>query len=57
MINGEIHTKLLRNIKSEEEIEDSTFTAWKSELEKELPLFWESMEEPIERGRKFSHSS
>ena len=27
------------------ELDDSTFNMWKSELEKELPTFWESMTE------------
>jgi hypothetical protein len=30
-------------IKREEELDDSTFNNWKSELEKELPSFWEEM--------------
>ena len=25
------------------ELDDSTFNMWKSELQKELPTFWESM--------------
>jgi len=39
----ENRTKFLRNGKREREIDDSTFTTWKLELEKELPSFWESM--------------
>ena len=39
----ENHTKFFRNGKKEGEIDDSTFTVWKSELQKELPSFWESM--------------
>ena len=30
-------------IKREEDIDDLTFDDWKSELEKELPNFWEEM--------------
>ena len=29
--------------KHSEEIDDSTFDSWKSELQKELPNFWEEM--------------
>lgn len=32
-----------RNFKKEEEIDDSTFDQWKNELQKDLPEFWESM--------------
>ena len=32
-----------RNFKREEEIDDSTFDLWKTELQKDLPEFWESM--------------
>ena len=39
----ENHTKFFRNGKKEGEIDESTFTVWKSELQKELPSFWESM--------------
>ena len=29
--------------KDTEELDDSTFNVWKSELQKELPSFWEEM--------------
>ena len=32
-----------RNFKKEEEIDDYTFDQWKTELQKEIPNFWESM--------------
>jgi len=32
-----------RGIRREENIDDSTFHIWKSELQKELPIFWEEM--------------
>jgi hypothetical protein len=31
------------NIKKEERLDDQTFNVWKTELLKELPLFWEEM--------------
>jgi len=36
-------TKILRGSKKVGYLDDSTFTIWKSELQKELPSFWESM--------------
>jgi hypothetical protein len=36
-------TKYFKNIKREEDIDDFTFHVWKSELQKELPSFWESL--------------
>ena len=33
----------LNNVKKGRDIDDVTFSDWKSELEKELPSFWESM--------------
>ncbi len=33
----------LRSIKRKGEIDDHTFDMWKSELQKDLPDFWESM--------------
>lgn len=32
-----------RNFKKEGGIDDSTFDQWKTELQKDLPQFWESM--------------
>jgi len=34
---------ILRNINRKNDIDDSTFFMWKSELQKELPSFWESI--------------
>lgn len=36
-------TSFFGNIKRKEEIDESTFDSWKSELQKELPNFWEEM--------------
>ena len=36
-------TRFFGIIKNQEEIDDSTFDSWKSELQKELPNFWEEM--------------
>ena len=56
LLNKEIHTTLFKNTINEE-TEDYTFTKWKLELQRELPFFWESMEESIKPRHKFSHSS
>ena len=32
-----------RNFKREEDIDELTFHQWKTELQKDLPEFWESM--------------
>lgn len=37
------YIKFFKNIKSEGDIDENTFNIWKSELQKELPSFWESM--------------
>jgi hypothetical protein len=34
---------ILRNINRKNDIDDSTFFMWKSELQKELSSFWESI--------------
>lgn len=39
----EPRTSFFGIIKREEELDDSTFNEWKSELQKELPVFWEEM--------------
>ena len=39
----ENRTSFFGMIKREEELDDLTFKDWKSELEKELPPFWEEM--------------
>ena len=39
----ENRTKFFRNGRREGEIDETTFTIWKTELQKELPSFWESM--------------
>ncbi len=36
-------SKFFHNIKKDGFIDDQTFYNWKSELQKELPSFWESM--------------
>ena len=41
----EARTKYFRNIKREGDIDDFTFHIWKSELQKELSSFWESLTE------------
>ncbi len=56
LFNNELQTKLIKNI-SNQDIDETTFTIWKTELEKEIPMFWESMDEPIKPRRPFSHSS
>ena len=56
LFNDELQTHLIKNLNNEE-LDDSTFSLWKSELQKELPMFWESIEEPIKPRRMFSHSS
>lgn len=56
LFNNELQTHFIKNI-NKEELNDSTFTLWKLELQKELPMFWESMEEPIKPRHRFSHSS
>ena len=37
------YIKILSRIKNESDIDENTFNMWKSELQKELPSFWESM--------------
>jgi hypothetical protein len=54
--NNDLQTHFIKNI-NEEVMDDSTFTQWKSELEKEIPMFWQAMDEPIKPRRRFSHSS
>jgi len=34
-----------KNIRKEEDLDDFTFNMWKTELQKELPSFWEAMTE------------
>lgn len=33
----------LKRIKINEDIDESTFDMWKSELQKDLPIFWETI--------------
>jgi len=40
----ERRTNFLKNITKEEKLDDTTFSVWKTELLKELPLFWETMQ-------------
>ena len=56
LLNNEYQTKLIKTRKIEE-LDDPAFSLWKTELQKELPMFWESMEEPIKTRRRFSSSS
>jgi len=56
LFNNKLHANFIKNL-NQEELEDSDFTLWKTELQKELPMFWESMEEPIKPRRRFSNSS
>jgi len=39
----------LKSLKREEELDESTFIMWKSELQKDLPTFWESMNGTVKR--------
>jgi len=36
-------SKFIAGFIGEEELDDNTFNMWKSELQKELPSFWDSM--------------
>lgn len=56
LFNHELHTYLIKNV-NKGELDDSTFGLWKLELQKELPMFWESMDESIKPRNRFSHSS
>ena len=56
LFNNELQTKHIKTNNSEG-LNDPTFNIWKSELEKELPMFWESIEDPIKSSRRFSTSS
>lgn len=41
--------RFFRNLKREEEIDDSTFNEWKIELEKDLPEFWKTMNQKFSK--------
>ncbi len=41
----EPRTSFFGIIKKEEELDEPTFNLWKSELQKELPSFWQEMNE------------
>jgi len=56
IFSGELHTILIKDA-DKEELDDPTFNLWKLNLQKELPIFWESMDETIKPKHKFSHSS
>ena len=56
IFNNELQTRFIKNV-GNEELDDCTFNLWKSELLRELPDFWESMDESIKPRRRFSHSS
>ncbi len=34
--------KLFKSVRASEGIDDTTFNVWKTELQRELPSFWES---------------
>jgi hypothetical protein len=36
-----------RNFKKDEEIDEVTFDQWKTELQKDLPEFWQSLNQKI----------
>lgn len=55
LLNNELQTRPIKNI-GNEELDDFTFNLWKSELLRELPDFWESMDEPTRPRRRFSSS-
>jgi len=38
------NSKYFINLNREEDIDERTFEIWKSELQKELPSFWDSMQ-------------
>ena len=40
----ERRTNFLMNHKKEEKLDETTFNIWKTELLKELPMFWASMQ-------------
>ena len=42
-ISGDYRTFFFNSIRKEEELDESTFNIWKTELQKELPTFWEEM--------------
>ena len=42
-MQNEIRTNLFMSIKSEDDIDDNTFNMWKSELQKDLTSFWDSI--------------
>ena len=56
LLNNDLQTNFIKNANGQE-MDDSTFTLWKSELEKELPMFLQAMNEPIRPRNRFSHSS
>jgi len=56
LLNNDLQTRFIKNA-NKQEMDESTFTLWKSELEKELPMFLQAMNEPISPRNRFSHSS
>ena len=40
-----MHQRVITNILKEDDFDNSTFQLWKSELQKELPNFWESFDD------------
>ena len=41
--------RFFRNLKKEEEIDELTFDQWKSELQKDLPEFWQTMNQKFSK--------
>ena len=41
--------RFFRNLKKEEEIDDLTFDQWKSELKRDLPEFWHTMNQKFSK--------
>lgn len=39
----EAHKTFFKGLRKEGDLDESTFDIWKSELQKDLPTFWESM--------------
>jgi len=39
--------RFFRNFKKEEDIDEPTFDQWKNELQKDLPEFWQTLNQKI----------
>ena len=49
LYNQDPKPSLFRNFMRESDMDDSTFHEWKSELLKELPAFWEQINEGFKK--------